>query len=279
MSETAEMKLIAATVYDPGRPSLFGKGKKNERAEFRQIHCSCESCPLRANRQCVQIAFMGRRCPYGTFHTESGPTQRARGYYSWTSEREKIAREHGWLSVAAHKMAFIGDYVFLPYSHMNMNKDIPFVYGTFLKREDWTIENVLTLIDFKPQALFGGTISSYRTEQIPLFISHIRECDKDMWAKLIAVRPALNTEPSYVGRKALLRTLAYPITISPYDNRYPVSWSWDGEKATTIDVDGYYAIWGKIPAKAIALSIVPTENATVVVKDNAWVTPETVFVD
>lgn len=283
----SESKLIGADVYDPRSPSIFGKGKKSKRALFKQIFCECETCPLLAMRQCVLISVLGSRCPHGKRTTETGPTQRARSYYEWVSSHTEIAKKVGWLGFAPKKMAFIGDYVYLPYSHMDMCKPVPFlahsafaVSGSpFIKRDDWTIETVLKLVDFHPIAMFGGVIDSYQKSEVPIFLQHIRELDQSMWSQLTAVRPELDTEPNYVGRKALLRTLASPITIPPHDSRYPVAWTWDGETATTDDVNCYERTWGKIDAKSLSLTLKPTEDAVVVVADNSWVKPETVFVD
>jgi hypothetical protein len=202
-------------------------------------------------------------------------------------DRRKRAKEVGWLGFAAKKLAFIGDYVYLPYSHADMCKSVPFLSHSafvvsgrpFVKREDWTLTNVQLLIDFHPQALFGGEIRNYQKEEVPLFISHIRELDPAMWAELIAARPEFDTAPNYIGRKALLHTLAYPITIPPHDSRYPVLWRWDGETATTTDKDCYSNTWGKIDQESLVLSVKPSKLATVKVSDNAWVTPDTVFVD
>jgi hypothetical protein len=173
----------------------------------------------------------------------------------------------------------VGEYVYLPYAHAGMCEAVT-IKGDFLKREDWTLKAALTLIDFRPRAIFtGDVISSYQREQVPRLIAHIRECDPDMWAQLIAARPELDVAPNYVGRTALLRTLAHPITIPAKNASYPVSWLWDGETLTTADKDAYWTSFGGVKAESLVLKIVPAKDATVTVADNAWVTSETVFVD
>lgn len=282
-----EYKLIGARVYDPTEPSLFGKGKKSERAEYRQVRCSCDSCPLLANRQCVTVSMFGCRCPYGKYTVETGPTQRANSYYEWVSTRKKSAKEVGWLSLPTKKLAFIGDYIYIPYSHADMCKQIPFTAHSaffisgvpFIRREAWTIENVLLLIDFRPQAMMGGEITAYQKEEVPRFLSHIRELDPDMWSEVIAARPELDVAPNYVGREAILSTLTHPITIPPKDSRHPVSWIWDGLTLTTTDKHCYSDTWGGIPCKSLVLSLAPEDDATVKVADNSWVTGDTIFVD
>lgn len=277
----SEQKVIAASVYDPRQPSIFGKAKKSERATYSEILCSCESCPLRAKRQCVQISIFRSYCPYGDYRTESGPTQRAGSYYGWVRDKQEQAKQHGgWLVTATNKLAFIGEYVYIPYSFADMCEAVLPRKRPFLKREDWTLEAVLKLIDFRPRALFTSeVIKDYQKESVPLLIAHIRELDPDMWQQLIAARPELDVAPNYVGRKAILKTLAAPISIPAYDNRYPVPWVWDGEYATTTSFESYEKTWGHIKAESLVLKVKPKDDATVKVADNSWVTPETIFVD
>ncbi len=286
LSESA-MEVIAAKVYDPSEPSIFGKGKKSDLATFTQIHCSCDSCPLRAKRQCVLVAIFSPRCPYGKLSASSSPSQRSKGYRDWVRQHREQAKPLGWMGFAAKKLAFVGEHVYLPYSHMGMCKTVEFqkhssvfVSGApFIERAAWTIETVLRLIDFVPMSMMGGAITNYQKEEVPLFVSHIRELDSEMWAKLIVARPEFDKEPNYVGRKAVIRTLAYPITIPPKDALYPVSWKWDGVTLTTSNRDAYRSTWGGIDVESLALTAVPSPNATVKVASNSWVTKDTVFVD
>lgn len=279
-------RVIAATTIDPTQDRLFTKAKKSDHAESRTVSCSCESCPLLAARQCVVVTIFGH-CPYGRYRVETGPTGRSGKMREWLAEKKKEHEGVGWLGYPPERLAFIGDYVYLPYTHMDMCKSVmfqrhssAFVPGIrFIPRESWTLETVLTLIDFKPQNWGGYVITDYGLKSVPLFIQHIREQDAEMWMALIAARPELDVAPNYVGRKALVRTLAAGITIPPKDARYPVSWKWDGETLTTTDRNAYEDTWGGIKPASLELRLKPSDDAGVVVRDNAWVTPETVFVD
>lgn len=273
-------KVIASRVIDPREPALFFKRKKSDPAEHLTITCSCESCPLLARGECATIGVFRTYCPYGSKREETGPTMRAAKFGAWIRERRAMHPGVSWnVGIPTTKLAFVGDYVYLPYSHADDCKAVPFHRGPWLNREDWTLENVLKLIDFRPQALFGGEITDYRVKIVPLMLHHIRELDSDMWRQVVAARPQLDVVPNYVGRKALVKTLAFPITIPPYDNRYPVQWQWDGKTLRTNDRDAYGSTWGHVDAESVTVEVVPSAKATVVVKDNAWVTPETLFVD
>jgi hypothetical protein len=285
-----EHKLIAARVYDPHEPSFFGKSKANERAEYITIECANSDCPLLKMGQCVMTGILGPKCPYGFKRHEQGPTKRAAKFWEFVSDKKKLAKEVGWnVSYAADKIAFIGDYIYLPYSFANgHNSPLPFLQkggfmvsgSDFIKREDWTLDFVLKFIAYRPHAMFGGEITDFQTKSVPKFLAHLREVDPDMWQQLIAVRPEYDTTPNYVGRKALIRTLASPLTIRVVKHvSYPVDWEWNGKTLKTKSVHAYGSTWGGMEAKAIELELEPQANASVVVADNSWVTADTVFVD
>jgi hypothetical protein len=288
MENTTQPQIIASRVFDPRQPGLFCKPKKSEPAEHATIACRCEDCPLRKAGHCVLMHVLGGRCPYGTYRKEAGPTARSGKLSSWLQERRGRHPGVGWkLSSPPEKMAFVGDYVYLPYGHMTMCKEVPFLAHSafivsgveFIKREDWTLENVLKLIDFRPQAMFGGEITDYQKKYVPKFVAHLREVDPAMWRQAVAVRPAFDVAPNYVGRTARLSTLAHPITLQPKSDEYPVAWEWDGKVLRSTSRHAYGETWGGIRPKSVAVEVVPEESAAVVVADNAWVTPETVFVD
>lgn len=287
VSETATSRVIGAWVKDPTEPSIFRKAKKTDHAECRTISCSCDSCPLLAVGQCIETKPLGGGCPYGRYRIEEGPTGRSSKMWEWIRDRRAQHKDAVWPDTPPAKLAFIGGHVYLPYPHMDMCREVPFLRHSslfvsgidFILREAWTIDTVLTLIQFRPQALMGGEIHSYQQESVPKFIEHIRETDPAMWSELIAAMPQLNKAANHVGRKALLKTLAFPIDIPPKDSRYPVAWHWDGKVLSTKSVNAYSDTWGGQKPESISLQLTPRDDATVVVANNSWVTQGTVFVD
>jgi hypothetical protein len=281
-----EEKLVSLRVYDPTN-SLF-KAPANERATCTSIFCSLESCPVRERGGCIQVQiFSHQKCPYGRMSTESGPTRRAGSFSSWVHEHKQKGKGIPQLGLAATKLAFIGDYVYLPYAHMPMCKEVPFrkhsafiVNGdSLLPKADWTVENVEKLVAFRPQAMMGGEIASYQKEHVPLFLRHLREGDAKMWQAFVARNPKYDVAPNYVGRKAVLDTLNAPIEWTTQGNNYPVTWRWDGEELTTESIDAYGKTWGKVKARAARVTIVPADREAIEVRDNAWVNAGTEFVD
>lgn len=68
--------------------------------------------------------------------------------------------------------------MYLPYDCMDLSEKVKLIKGKFIQLEDWTVDNVLHLIDFKPRTIFGNSvIKSYHEEEVPKFINHIRESD------------------------------------------------------------------------------------------------------
>ncbi len=272
----SEGKIVHASIYDPSGFNLF-KPEPNARAECKTIFCSCESCPLLKKKQCQCLTLFGKNCPYGKIKWERGFTKRARNFHSWVRETKEKYKDVPWLSAPTKKMEFIGDYVYLPYAHIE-NCKIFESKSQFLPKEKWTVENVIFLMHFVPQALFGGSIPSYQEKEVPMFLTHLREQDPEMWTQLIERMPHLNKEANHVGRKAYLKTLNAPIEWTEPSN-YPVTWRWDGETLRTSSMDAYYHSWGKIDLESMELIGKPKERAVVVVQSNDWVNESTEFLD
>lgn len=282
----SEFRVIHANVYKPGS-GLF-KSKANDRAEVQTISCCNETCPLRAVGQCyMRGGLFGNACPYGRSRREEGPTKRAAKFYGWVNDKKKLHEGVPFLSSPPDKLAFIGDYVLLPYAHLDMCKAIPFLKHSgflsrglpFLPRENWTLDTVRTMLAFRPQAMMGGEIASYQKEAVPKFLVHLRELDHDMWSQLIAVRPELDKQASHVGRQALLSTLKPGIEWTESATQYPVKWHWDGKVLTTTSMNSYSATWGRVKIESVVIQATPKADATVVVQSNDWVTEQTTFAD
>lgn len=286
------MKVVHCVIYNPVKS--FFKTKANEKAKCTIIECeNHENCDLHKIGTCSYTPILGwDRCQYGRVRVETGPTKHAQKFSKWIQERQKKYADVPILDYPPKKLAIIGDYVYLPYNHMNLDHGtrknrVPFLKHSnafmngecFLHKDDWTVENVLWLIDFRPQALMGGAITSYQKEEVPLFISHIRELDKKMWRKLIKKRPELDITPNYIGRKAYLKTLKPPITWSTKHEKYPVEWTWDGKVLYTKSIHAYDKTWGDIKLSNVEITSIPDDDAIITIQDNSWVFKKTKFKD
>lgn len=287
MTTKLEHKPIHFHFHDPSS-SLF-KQPANARSEYQCIKCCLSDCPLRNLGTCaIRRGLFGGSCPYGSMQRVEGPTRRANSFLKFESDAKKKFPDVPYLNRPPEKMAFVGEYVYLPYSHMNMNDDVwgnttsnLFKSGSdFICKEKWTLETVVSIINFRPEALFGGEIRAYQKESVPKFLTHLRECDPNMWSALVAKNPHLDNQPNHVGRKAFLKTLKSPIKwLKPYDARYPVLWSWDGEYLTTDSPHAYGSTWGHVKADVFEITLVPDETTVVEVQSNDWVLPTTKFQD
>lgn len=283
---TTTPKVIHANVYDPSGFNLF-KPEANARAKCSTIVCVNLECPLLARGQCwMRGGLFGNKCPYGQSRTDTGPTKRAAGLSSWVRDAKEKTKGVPWLDAPPKRMEFIGDFVLLPYSHMDMCEAVPFrrhsqfiISGDpFIPRAAWSLETVLTLVAFRPRAMMGGEITSYRIEEVPLFLTHLREVDPAMWSQLVAARPELDVSPNHVGRKALLRTLKSPLTWTESANdKYPVTWTWDGKTLATTSMNSYSSTWGRVKVDSVVIHATPAKDATVIVQSNEWVVPTTEF--
>ena len=282
------MNIIHANVYDPAH-SLF-KSCRNDRAQVQTITCSAPSCSLRDQGKCVKRSILFVGCPYGEYLKEEGPTRKSKAYGKWVKEKKEQYATAGTMDYAPSKLAFMGDYVYLPYSWMDMNESVKFLKHSsflisgvpFIHVSEWSVETIEKIVDFKPWGL-GGTIHAYQDEQIPLFLVHLSEMVPELYAALIKRCPQYVERyklgvPNYVGRAAFIWTMP-PCEIAGYNPKYPVRWTWDCEKLTTNSIDAYNNTWGNIKAESLSLTIVPDINVTVKITNNSQVSKDTKFAD
>jgi len=175
----------------------------------------------------------GKSCPYGVQRTEVGPTRRARKFHTWINERRERYKHIPYLKGVKNKLAFIGEYVYLPYSFMSMNKEVfekPSSFclsgSCFLPVEQWNIATVESLISYRPQAMMGGVIRDYQREQVPMFIQHLREQARNLFDQLDVETQARAISP--VGRKAYIATLREGAVFNIKD----VEWTWSANAFT-----------------------------------------------
>ena len=115
-------------LYDMSGPHIFFKPKANDRAKVFTIHCSNEDCQLRKQGQCMlKPTFGWSRCPYGQYNEIQGPTRRAKNFHTWCSEQRNAFAGVPYIKEPAKKIAVVGDYIYVPYSHADMNESVPFL--------------------------------------------------------------------------------------------------------------------------------------------------------
>jgi len=275
--------IIHFHIFEPHK-SIF-KNLKNDKAEYSYIDCSNQkNCGLYQRGECSCLAILGwHKCPYGKYSKETGPTKRSRSYGKWIEEAKQKYKEIGHLKSHSNVIAKIGDYIFLPYAHMTMNESIPFLKHSklfakdncFLLKEFFTIENIINICEFKPQAFMGGEIKQYQKEVIPKFIIHLSEKMPKTFKELCIKYPKAEEickNKNYIGRKALLKTLTPNVG---FFNDVSSKWEWDGKYLTSTNKTTYLGIVNKIKE----IRIEPGDNESVEITDNNQVNKNTIFLD
>lgn len=278
-----EYKVIHAHIFNPAT-SLF-KTNANDKAELHTVLCSnSENCELFKKQQCVCRHILGGRCPYGKARTEMGYTKRAKNFSSWIEEKKEQHKDVPSLSIPPSKIAIIGEYIYLPYAHMSMIESVPLLSKSsalatglpFLKKGDWTFENVCKLIKFRPRSLFGDEITSYRKEEIPKFITHLKDFDNKMFHKAMEEFPNLKVL-SNIGRKAYLKSINSGEVV--FDKKGEEKFVWDGKILKFVG-NKKLTFWNSARnIEKFELTITPSDSTIVVITDENQVNKDTEFLD
>ena len=276
------LKPVHFNVFTP-HDAIF-KSSRKEKAEVQIVLCGrSEDCELLKRGECSwRAAFSWHACPYGHYRKFKGFTHKARAYTTWISDQKKKYEGVPYLKDHSDVLAFVGDYVFLPYSHMDMS-DAGFiqksegflVHGcSFLKKEKFTVENIEYLIHFRPQAWMGGEITSYQKEEVPKFVKHLQEKCPDLFKQLLEYDPCFEgiiDKYSYKGRKAKLITLMP--NIGEFVDIHKAHWIWDGEYLNSKDSHASFMLVSKFSE----LRIKPTLDAIVEITNDDQVNDKTEF--
>lgn len=280
-----EYKIIHVNIFDPSN-TIF-KQVKNDKAECTVVRCNnSENCVVYKKSQCImcKIRFLSiARCPHGKRFEETGPTRRARGIYDWVKKRKEQYGEYlDKLKEAKDIMSKTGDYIWLPYSFIDMNTEVPFLQHSiglslgysFLKVEDFTLNTVRSICRFRPQAMMGGEIRDYQKTEVPMFFKHWKESGlfSDIYAQFKDEDPRLKEieSSSNIGRKAVLKTLTPNVG---YFGNTSESWTWDGEYLVSRDKSASVFLI----VKAEEVRVKPIENSEVVITDDGQVNSSTIF--
>lgn len=270
-----EYKVVHFNLFRPDK-TIF-KQNKNDKAEVQTISCcNSDNCGLFKRGECsFRIAFSSSRCPYGQYSIYTGFTRRARGYYDWYRKQEKRYEGVKFLN-RPKMMAVVGDYIFLPYSFMDMCKDLPWS-GPFLKKEDFTVETIIKLINFRPKALlFNNEITEYQKEIPPLFLKHLFEQMPELFEQVIKADGTIKKrfeKFSNIGRKAVLETITP--NVGQLKDIHGGLWTWDGELLHSKNSHASFVLVDKFKE----IIIIPEEKQAITINDEGQVNKNTIFID
>lgn len=281
------MELINVTYFDPAGPALF-KGAKNDKATATLYYCSNKTnCDLHKIGQCVmaRTGFNHVRCEYGKVERKVGYTKRARAHHKWISNIKETHADYLWaMERAGDRIAYIGDYVYLPYSYMSLDNKLfkepggVFSQGLpFIPKDKWNEHTALSLIGWSPRAMMGDIIKDYQLKVVPKFCKDLQDSYPDLFAKIVALDNTVLDKVesySYIGRKALISSLKLGVKISKTNKNE--SWLWDGEYLTSTNYNMLFAI---VKHDSIEVKIKPKENESIEITSNDQVDAATIFID
>ena len=277
-------EIIDVSLY--GGKSIFG----GRETPLEAVVTSCDKhhdCSFYRDGHCLALrGFLTTGCKHGSSVTHKGYTSRAQKYHKFKNEWENHEKYNA-LKRPPNKLGIIAGHVYFSYPHVQIDTDLyvkdPSLGGssaTYIPLEDFTVQLVKDICSLKPQAFFGGTITSYQKETVPLFLTHLKEVLPEVYKRFKEAHPELVNDISYVGRKALLQTIK-PSKVHYKSKNYPdlnEEWEWDGEYLHYL---GGYVSKVNITKdyEVVDMVLKPTEKATIVIEDDAQVQDSTVFVD
>lgn len=279
--------IIHVHIFQPHKPSIFGKRSKNDKAELHIYTCENKNeCDAFKRGTCINVGNpFGSRCPSGRKSVSCGFSQRARKYYETLRAWEETYKEfYHVLDTAPKRITKVYGGWMLPYSHIGMNKRVPFkgeegLFNSgcpFLTDEQMTTDNMSEIISFTPQAMMGGEIKSYQKEVVPKFLHDFKINYPEIFNNLLGnneIATAKLENLNFVGRMAYLKTIKS-------DEKVKLGtdiWEWDGEKIYR--KDNKFMIFEPCKWKECYAEFIPDEKATVKITRNEQVDAGTVFAD
>jgi hypothetical protein len=281
------MEIINVNLY--GGKGIFG-GRETA-LEASIVYCDkYETCSYYKNNKCLNVrCFLSSRCKYGNVSNITGYTSKAAKYYGFKTEWQKHEK-YSKLDYPSTKLGLIDGVVVFPYPYICIKEsenggliiDDP-GFGnsaSFIDYDKFTVDIIKSICDFRPQAIMGGEIMSYKRETVPLFLSHLKEILPERYKELTDKYAEIGKEINYVGRKALLKTIN-PSSVQYKSQRYPQfnsQWYWDGE--ILIYKSGYISSFDITKDYEIQeIKLKPSDKSTVIILNNEQVNENTILVD
>lgn len=267
-------------------------GGKETPLEASVISCDKHmDCSFFKSGQCLKVrSFGGAKCKFGSVSNHKGYTSKAIKYHDFRG-KWRSHEQYDKLSHPPRKLGLIDNQIVFPYPFIRIEiqdsgeikiGDPGFWDVTpFIPIELFTVELINKICSFRPRAMMGGEIESYRKETVPLFLSHLKELLPDLYTELVGKYEGYEQKINYVGRKAMLRTVNPSLVhykAEPRYSQFNEDWYWDGEVLTYKGghVSGFRVTKGY---DIVEIKIRPHEDAKIVISSNDQVSENTVFID
>lgn len=272
-------RLVSWSYFD-GKGIFSGK---NEKEQLTKVYILKEEGEqLLEGGKIVRLnMFKGYHDPYFKVEKIEGFTRRAKNYGNL---RSKMVKEYPELerklkSVSSKIMEY-SEYIYIDLPHLDnyvnpltKDKEI-FLNENFIYKEKFTPEFVKTLVEFKPLALMGGVIDSYRKEDVPKFLSELKLVFPEIYQEVLSISDvavSLVEDISYVGKEAYLYTLSNGEVEIKFNILDKQKFYWDGKTLTNkVEMSD-----GNI----LSQSITPNENTIVKIVSDSTVNENTKLVN
>jgi hypothetical protein len=274
-------EVIHANVFNPCR-ALF-KQPASTQAEVNYITChNFQNCGLNKRGECSLIGIKCTPCSYGKRHRKYGPTKRSRNFTNWILSQQEEYKDVPRLDSVRDVMAIVGDYVFLPYNLMNIEKAVEgsrevdvFSKSIMVPIAEFTPSIVVALTQYTPRSLLGGIITSYQEEVVPKFCRHLQETMPSLFDQAVTLCPNIVDKAdkyTKVGRKVKLFSTVP--NKGKFTDIHGDLWTWDGEYLTSHTQRPAFGLAKKVSE----VRVKPSEDVDVVVTCDEQVNANTIFV-
>lgn len=284
--------IINVTYFDPTTSILAAS--RTDREYVNIYDCNNHvNCQAYKNKTCILLNGLGGHvCPYGSKRKIIGYTKIAKTCGKLSREYKVNYKDQCYALSYIKHLEKCGDYIYLnlPWLDCNdiyrsstdpnwdylksINTEIKekVEFKDFVKVEYFTPEFIRRLIDFRPQAIMGGTINDYYDKRIPQFCYDLRKYFTDLYNETLKIKPEIEelaNKVSFIGKSAKLKTLN-PGKIKIGSNIF----DWDGEKI--VSTANELNMWGHLEDAIV--TIYPTDNSIVHITDDNTINEHTVFV-
>ena len=272
------MEKISVNLY--GGKSIFNKKESPLRAE--EVYCdNYEKCSLFKNNCCLSVtAPFSTRCKFGKVNRIQGYTSRAKKYKEFRTKYEKD-ETYGKLSYPSNcKIAIIDNNLFLDVGFAKIeesNNEYNVNSVNFGSSENW-IElekfdcNLLYKIcTYKPYAIMGGEITSYKEKYIPDMLLQLKKLLPELYNDFITKYPEFDKAPNYIGKYAYIKTLVKDsVLIDSNGNKF----IFNGEY---LICENWKSAFVPFDSKTSEMRIKVTDDMKYKINDNSQANENTIF--
>ncbi len=263
---------------------LYGDGSRSARLRAEYIYCDyAEECTAYKQGQCFAVsAFLQPRCKLGKVSSVDGGLKRSKKFDKVYSEAKDNENYHKLEFPLDLYFAKVNEKMYVAIPHIcvkalddgNIKVDDPSfgIDSCIFENKHITSDNFIKILEFHPQAIFGGEITNYQNKIVPMLLFQLKRYLPELYAEIIKKRPKFEKfKPSWIGKRAKLATCNRDMK---YKDSQGNVFHFEGEYIVCND---YKSAFLPFRANNAAIRIKVTDNMPVEITDNKQVLEDTVF--